>query len=45
MPPQRRLVTWIYTGPAGHLWSAVADIVSAWVRWGWSDVRPRYSKR
>jgi hypothetical protein len=36
-----RFQAWAITGPPGHLWSAAADIVVLWVRYGWSRVRPR----
>ena len=45
MPPRRRALAWIYTGPLGHLWSTLADVVVLWVRWGTGRVRQRYSKR
>jgi hypothetical protein len=32
-PLAERATAWIYTGPLGHLWSAVADITVLWVRW------------
>jgi hypothetical protein len=32
-PPSERVLAWIYTGPLGHLWGAVADISELWVRW------------
>jgi len=28
-----RLQAWFLTGPVGHLWSAVADVVELWARW------------
>jgi len=28
-----RLHAWLVTGPLGHLWSAVADVVELWTRW------------
>jgi hypothetical protein len=36
-----RLVAWLYTGPLGHLWGAVADISSMWLRWMWSRLVAR----
>jgi hypothetical protein len=38
VPPVRRpaaekLHAWIVTGPAGHLWSALADMVLIWARY------------
>jgi hypothetical protein len=35
-PPAERALAWLYTGPLGHLWGAVADISSLWLRWMWS---------
>jgi hypothetical protein len=32
--PAERLQAWLVTGPAGHLWSAVADAVVLLVRTG-----------
>jgi hypothetical protein len=34
-----RLVAWVLTGPLGHLWSAVADLVVLLVRYGWARFR------
>ena len=47
MPPHRRLVAWIYTGPLGHLYGTSVDVVAAWGHWGASVARERlgYSKR
>jgi hypothetical protein len=45
MPPHRRLAAWIYTGPLGHLWSTMVDIVVEWARWGAGRLRERYSNR
>jgi hypothetical protein len=28
-----RLLAWIVTGPLGHLWSALVDIVVVWARY------------
>jgi hypothetical protein len=28
-----RLAAWLVTGPLGHLWSALADIVLLWTRY------------
>jgi hypothetical protein len=39
--PGERFVAWLYTGPLGHLWGAVADIASMWLRWMWSRARMR----
>jgi hypothetical protein len=32
--PAERLQAWIVTGPLGHLWSVVADVVVLWARYG-----------
>jgi hypothetical protein len=47
VPPHRRLAAWIYTGPLGHLWSTLADVVVLWTRWGAAKLRARagYSNR
>ena len=34
-----RLAAWLYTGPVGHLWSVMADVVVLWVRYGLFKVR------
>jgi hypothetical protein len=28
-----RFLAWLYTGPLGHLYGAVADISVLWIRW------------
>jgi hypothetical protein len=28
--PPERLLAWLFTGPAGHLWSVAADVVTLW---------------
>ena len=45
MPPQRRLLAWVYTGPLGHLWSTSIDVVVLWARWGAGKLRGIYSNR
>jgi hypothetical protein len=40
-PLGERLLAWIYTGPAGHLWSPVADIVTLWSKWMLQRARAR----
>jgi hypothetical protein len=32
-PLGERALAWLYTGPLGHLWGAVADISVLWARW------------
>jgi hypothetical protein len=33
MRTRDRLTAWLVTGPLGHLWSALADIVLLWTRY------------
>jgi hypothetical protein len=33
MRTRDRLAAWLVTGPLGHLWSALADIVLLWTRY------------
>jgi hypothetical protein len=40
--PERALA-WVYTGPPGHLWGAVADIGLMWMRWQAGRLRARLS--
>jgi len=40
-PLTERALAWIYTGPLGHLWGAVADIASMWSRWMYGRLRAR----
>jgi hypothetical protein len=47
-PRSERSLAWLYTGPLGHLWSALADLSVLWSRWVASEARRRvraYSKR
>jgi hypothetical protein len=39
--PTDRLAAWLVTGPPGHFWSAAADIVVLWVRYGWARTTRR----
>jgi hypothetical protein len=32
-PAAEKLQAWIVTGPIGHLWSALVDMVVIWVRY------------
>jgi hypothetical protein len=32
--PPERLVAWVVTGPLGHLWSVLVDVVVLWTRYG-----------
>ncbi|HEV2062815.1 MAG TPA: hypothetical protein VGR12_08195 [Solirubrobacteraceae bacterium] len=36
-----RLVTWIYTGPLGHLYGGVADWTELMLRYTWARARGR----
>jgi hypothetical protein len=40
-PPDERLLAWIFLGPLGHLWSAVADIAVLWTRYAAARLRGR----
>jgi hypothetical protein len=40
-PPGERVLAWLYTGPLGHLYGAVADIGVLWTRWVLSLARER----
>jgi hypothetical protein len=40
-PRAERLLGWLYTGPLGHLYSAVADITLLWLRWAARRLRER----
>ncbi len=31
MPARERFLAWIYTGPVGHLYGTVADVIQLWV--------------
>ena len=44
-PAPERALAWLYTGPLGHLWGTVADIVVLWVRWGTATARARWRAR
>lgn len=39
--PGERVAAWLVTGPAGHTWSAVADLTVLWGRYGWARARGR----
>jgi hypothetical protein len=43
-PPAERALAWIYTGPLGHLWGAVADISEMWLRWMAFRLRSRLGR-
>ena len=34
-----RAQAWVFTGPIGHLWSLLADVVALWVRYGLFKLR------
>ena len=37
--PGTRLAAWLYTGPLGHLYSTLADVVELWLRWALHRLR------
>jgi hypothetical protein len=37
--PAERLAAWLVTGPLGHLWSTLADVVVLLARWARARVR------
>jgi hypothetical protein len=39
--PRERLQAWLVTGPIGHLWSAVIDLVVHSARWQLARARGR----
>jgi hypothetical protein len=40
--PAERALAWLYTGPLGHLYGVVADVVMLWARYAASRLRKRY---
>jgi hypothetical protein len=40
-PPATRLVTWLYTGPVGHLYGGVADWATLLARFALARARGR----
>jgi hypothetical protein len=44
-PRSERALAWLYTGPFGHLWSAVADISVLWTRWIAGEAVRRFRAR
>jgi hypothetical protein len=38
-PPQVAIAAWIVTGPLGHLYAGVADLLEALVRYAWARAR------
>jgi hypothetical protein len=43
-PIAERALAWLYTGPIGHLWSAVADLTGLWSRWIAGEARRRATR-
>jgi hypothetical protein len=43
-PFGERAQAWLYTGPIGHLWSAVADLTVLWARWIAGEARRRATR-
>lgn len=39
-----RLATWLYTGPPGHLYGALADWAELLGRHWWAQLRRRYPR-
>ena len=39
--PGERLLAWVYTGPLGHLYGTLADVMQLWVGYLGSLVRHR----
>lgn len=44
MAARDRILAWIYTGPVGHLYGAVADVMQLWSLYLMSLVRRRLSR-
>jgi hypothetical protein len=43
--PLERVLAWLYTGPLGHLYGALADISVMWMRWSRLRLRRAYSSK
>jgi hypothetical protein len=41
VPARERFLAWIYTGPLGHLYGAVADVTQLWLLYLASLLRRR----
>jgi hypothetical protein len=41
MPARERFLAWIYTGPLGHLYGTVVDVMQLWLLYLASLVRRR----
>jgi hypothetical protein len=39
-----RALAWLYTGPLGHLWGTLADIVELWGRWAAASARAKLGR-
>ena len=39
VPARERFLAWIYTGPLGHLYGAVADVTQLWLAYLASRIR------
>jgi hypothetical protein len=37
--PAERLAAWVFTGPLGHFWSLMGDVLVLWARYGLYKVR------
>jgi hypothetical protein len=41
IPARDRFLAWIYTGPVGHLYGTLADVVQLWIAYLSSRIRRR----
>jgi hypothetical protein len=41
VPARERFLAWIYTGPVGHLYGTVADVMQLWLLYLASLIRRR----
>jgi hypothetical protein len=40
-PPQVAIAAWIVTGPLGHLYAGIADLLEGLARYAWERARER----
>ena len=43
-PPTERALAWLYTGPLGRLWGALADIGELWIKWMLARAQARLTR-